>query len=197
MSVCHAVLFFFFEVFCLSALAGIQTWKDRSVPDLGKGLSESVPGSFWPRLVPRSDLVLTSFVTSLRLFFFSMFGKVFRRYSYLTCKTSCKHILAAKTNFNLTMVPALAFPWCLASQLPFLDIFKSCLWHWVFTYELYPTYPSSTRVSIVTCTQNICAKHALDIYFSPSGHAKQNNKDPKTHCIPYAFPWWNHQNAMT
>ena len=65
-------------------------------------------------------------------------------------KTACKHILAAKTNFNLTMVPALAFPWCLASQLPFLDIFKSCLWHWVFTYELYPTYPSSTRVSIVT-----------------------------------------------
>ena len=42
-------------------------------------------------------------------------------------KTACKHILAAKTNFNLTMVPALAFPWCLASQLPFLDIFKSCL----------------------------------------------------------------------
>ena len=80
-------------------------------------------------------------------------------------KTACKHILAAKTNFNLTMVPALAFPWCLASQLPFLDIFKSCLWHWVFTYELYPIYPSSTRVSIVTCTQNTCAKHALDIYF--------------------------------
>ena len=106
-------------------------------------------------------------------------------------------VYTAKTNFNLTMVPALAFPWRLASQLPFLDIFKSCLWHWVFTYERYPTYPSSTRVSIVTCTQNICAKHALDIYLSPSGHAKQNNKDTKTHCIPYAFPWWNHRNAMT
>ena len=165
--------------------------KIFQLQDLGKGLSRVVfdlvwylvRTSFWPRSWP-------AFVWS----FFSMFSLLDMQNR---SKTACKHILAAKTNFNLTMVPALAFPWCLASQLPFLDIFKSCLWHWVFTYELYPTYPSSTRVSIVTCTQNICAKHALDIYLSPSGHAKQNNKDPKTHCIPYAFPWWNHKNAMT
>ena len=156
--------------------------KIFQLQDLGKGLSRVVfdlvwylvRTSFWPRSWP-------AFVW----FFFVCFVDCF----CLPCPW--------KTNCNLTMVPALAFPWCLASQLPFLDIFKSCLWHWVFTYELHPTYPSSTRVSIVTCTQNICAKHALDIYLSPSGHAKQNNKDPKTHCIPYAFPWWNHKNAMT
>ena len=126
--------------------------ENLPAPGFGKGLSRVVfdlvwylvRTSFWPRSWP-------AFVWS----FFSMFSLLDMQNR---SKTACKHILAAKTNFNLTMVPALAFPWCLASQLPFLDVFKSCLWHWVFTYELYPTYPSSTRVSIVTCTQNICAK---------------------------------------